>query len=72
MISLDDVTLLEKSNQRLLKLTKELEASRMQVDCQNQKMKLLATRDPLTGCYNRRALFERFAKLFAKALAKQR
>ena len=71
LISLDDVTLLEKSNQRLLKLTKELEASRKQVDRQNQKLKLLATRDPLTGCYNRRALFERFDKLFAKARAKQ-
>jgi len=67
LISMDDVTLLEKTNQRLLKLTKELEFSRKQVERQNQKLKLLATRDPLTGCYNRRALFERLDEVFDRA-----
>jgi diguanylate cyclase (GGDEF)-like protein/PAS domain S-box-containing protein len=69
LISMDDITLLEKTNQRLLKLTTELQYSRKQVEHQNKKLKLLATRDPLTGCYNRRALFERFDAMFDRARA---
>ena len=67
LISMDDVTLLEKTNQRLLKMTQELKTSREEVERQNKTLKMLATRDPLTGCYNRRALFDRFEIVFTRA-----
>lgn len=57
-ISFDDVTELEQKNVQLHIMLAELEASREKILIQNEELTQLATRDPLTGCLNRRAFFE--------------
>ncbi len=56
----DDVTGVEKKNVQLAEMLERLEESREKVRQKNEELTRLATRDPLTGCLNRRALFERF------------
>ncbi len=63
----DDVTELEHKNSALQTMLSELEESQKQVESQNQKLQVLATRDPLTNCLNRRAMNEEFEPLFAQA-----
>jgi diguanylate cyclase (GGDEF)-like protein/PAS domain S-box-containing protein len=53
----DNLTPIEKKNNHLRKLLQKLKHSREEVRRQNEELKLLATRDPLTGCLNRRAFF---------------
>ncbi len=55
LVSLDDVTKLEET-------IRELESSKAELET-------LAMRDPLTGCFNRRALFEAFEDLCRVSLA---
>ena len=55
----DDVTELEKKNQELERMLRLLDASRGEVRRQNEKLQILATRDTLTSCLNRRSFFER-------------
>ena len=62
LVSFEDVTLLEQRNATLAEALKQLKASRDQIQEQNERLTVLATRDPLTLCYNRRALFEQFEK----------
>ncbi len=55
LVSLDDVTKLEET-------IRELESSKAELET-------LAMRDPLTGCFNRRALFEAFEDLCSTSIA---
>jgi diguanylate cyclase (GGDEF)-like protein/PAS domain S-box-containing protein len=59
LATFDDVTDLEKKNSDLQLTLKQLEDVQAEVNRQNQELRYLATRDPLTGCLNRRAFFER-------------
>jgi diguanylate cyclase (GGDEF)-like protein/PAS domain S-box-containing protein len=59
LISLDDVTVLHDRNSELVKMVKELESAQSLVREQNAQLSVMASRDPLTGCLNRRAFFER-------------
>ncbi|MBK6973390.1 MAG: sensor domain-containing diguanylate cyclase [Sterolibacteriaceae bacterium] len=70
MVTFDDVSELQRTNEQLHQTMSELEASRSQIRAQNDELRLLATRDPMTGCVNRRALFENAGDLFEHA-AKQ-
>ncbi len=63
----DDVTELEHKNTALQTMLSELEETQKEVESQNEKLQVLATRDPLTNCLNRRAMNEEFDPLFAKA-----
>jgi diguanylate cyclase (GGDEF)-like protein len=67
LVTIDDVTQIHRTNDELRRTLVELEASREQIEAQNVELHQLATRDPLTGCLNRRALFEQAAALFAAA-----
>jgi diguanylate cyclase (GGDEF)-like protein/PAS domain S-box-containing protein len=67
MSSFDDVTELEEINQQQREMVLKLDLARKQVLTQNKELKFLATRDALTNCYNRRALFEFLNTYFAKA-----
>ncbi|MBT8132087.1 MAG: sensor domain-containing diguanylate cyclase, partial [Gammaproteobacteria bacterium] len=67
MITFDDVTMLESKNNELHITLEELRESQEEINRQNQELKILATRDPLTGCFNRRAFYEQFRKLFRHA-----
>lgn len=68
LITLDDITELEERNTRLQSMVSKLEESQAQVQEQNKELHYLATRDPLTGCLNRRAFYEMFDKVFAEAM----
>ncbi|GAG93595.1 unnamed protein product, partial [marine sediment metagenome] len=57
LATFSDVTQLEERNTQLKEMLDQLEESRKEIHFQNQKLKLLATMDPLTRCLNRRALF---------------
>ena len=70
--SFDDVTQLQKQNSELQATLSELQASHESVERSNVELQYLATRDPLTGCLNRRAFFAAFEKVFAAARAVRR
>ncbi|MCL5279172.1 MAG: diguanylate cyclase [Planctomycetes bacterium] len=60
----DDVTELDRQSVQLRQMLHELELSRDEIRRQNQELEQLATKDPLTGCLNRRAFFERLQTEF--------
>ncbi len=62
LASFDDVTTLEEQRNDLLQTLAKLRESRQQIEKQNRELQILATRDPLTGCLNRRSFFERFER----------
>jgi diguanylate cyclase (GGDEF)-like protein/putative nucleotidyltransferase with HDIG domain/PAS domain S-box-containing protein len=64
MATFDNLTNLERKHAQLRKVLDRLRDSRRVVRQQNQELKMLATRDPLTGCFNRRTLFAEFEKLW--------
>jgi diguanylate cyclase (GGDEF)-like protein/PAS domain S-box-containing protein len=67
LITFDDVTMLEQKNIELSSLIAQLETAQIEVTQQNKELHFLATRDPLTGCLNRRSFYEAFGNEFAKA-----
>jgi diguanylate cyclase (GGDEF)-like protein/PAS domain S-box-containing protein len=67
LATFDDVTALEEKNEQLQAMVEKLECSQAEISRQNTQLEFLATRDPLTGCFNRRALFEQFGSAFNKA-----
>lgn len=67
LITLDDITELEERNTALHTMVSRLEETQAQVQQQNRELNYLATRDPLTGCLNRRAFNEEFDKAFKDA-----
>jgi diguanylate cyclase (GGDEF)-like protein/PAS domain S-box-containing protein len=68
LLTLDDVTALDQANAHLRSALLELASSRDQVQRQNEELQTLASSDPLTGCFNRRAFFTRAEPLLAQAL----
>ena len=70
LVTFDNVTNLHNLNVQLVKSLAELEESKHEVERKNMELQQLATRDPLTGCLNRRALFGRIDGLFADASAR--
>ncbi|MEO8409381.1 MAG: diguanylate cyclase [Propionivibrio sp.] len=68
LVSFTDQSELERTNTQLRQAIGEIEQSRARIKAQNEKLQHLAARDPLTGCYNRRAFFEHVAAPFASAL----
>ncbi len=67
LTTFDDVTELEKKNEELKKMLQMLDASRGEVRRQNEKLQILATRDTLTNCLNRRSFFEQLEREFETA-----
>ena len=65
--SFSDVSELEHANAHLLGVLKELVESREEVSRKNEELERLATRDPLTGCFNRRAFFDQMEQVFVAA-----
>ncbi|MHC5112208.1 MAG: bifunctional diguanylate cyclase/phosphodiesterase [Planctomycetota bacterium] len=64
LVTLDDITKVEKQNVQLKAMVDRLEETRAKVQEQNKELTYLATRDSLTGCLNRRAFSDRFKQLF--------
>lgn len=65
MVLLSDVTALQRSNRELQVALDELAASQAEIEAKNRELETLATRDPMTGCFNRRAMYELVEPLFA-------
>jgi len=65
LATFDDLSQVERKNQQLNKTLVQLEQTRKQISAKNRELESLAMRDPLTGCNNRRYVFERFDEMFA-------
>ena len=65
LATFDDLSQVERKNQQLNKTLAQLEQTRQQISAKNRELESLAMRDPLTGCNNRRYVFERFDEIFA-------
>jgi diguanylate cyclase (GGDEF)-like protein/PAS domain S-box-containing protein len=59
LATFDDVSELEGKNVQLSILVSKLQSSRDEVNRKNEELQVLAERDSLTGCLNRRAFFDR-------------
>ncbi len=64
LVSFEDVTSLEQQKQSLLLALSELETSKDQIHQQNLRLQELASRDVLTGAFNRRSLYEQLEVLW--------
>lgn len=69
LLTLDDVTELDRVHSKLKQAMSELETSRDQIQRQNEELQLLAHFDAMTGCMNRRAFFAKADEVWAKAKA---
>jgi diguanylate cyclase (GGDEF)-like protein/PAS domain S-box-containing protein len=67
LITFDNVTAVHRANEELRNTLAQLEASRERIEEQNDELRRLASRDALTGCFNRRAFFEFAHDLFDQA-----
>jgi diguanylate cyclase (GGDEF)-like protein len=72
IVTFDDVTLLHQTNEQLNHSMAKLRESERQISWQNQQLKVLASRDPLTGCLNRRAFFAEADAKLREAMVSQR
>ncbi|MGD8910440.1 MAG: diguanylate cyclase, partial [Chromatiales bacterium] len=68
LATFDDMTDLEKKHRELRSTLKKLRTSEKALRDKTVELELLATRDSLTGCYNRRAFFEKYDVLFDSAV----
>jgi diguanylate cyclase (GGDEF)-like protein/PAS domain S-box-containing protein len=68
LATFDDMTDLEKKHRELQSTLEKLRTSEKALRDKTVELELLATRDSLTGCYNRRAFFEKYDALFEFAV----
>jgi diguanylate cyclase (GGDEF)-like protein len=68
----DDVTLLHRTNEQLHSTIEQLNQSQRTISEQNQQLKILASRDPLTDCLNRRTFFLEAELALQNALGQHR
>jgi diguanylate cyclase (GGDEF)-like protein/PAS domain S-box-containing protein len=68
LVSLADMTELEHQKANLELLVQRLSQSRTEITEKNIELQRLATTDQLTGCLNRRALLERTAQEWSRAV----
>ena len=66
LVTFDNVTPVHALNTQLVKSMVDLEDSKREIEQKNNELRQLATRDPLTGCLNRRALLEKLDRLFVE------
>lgn len=67
LATFDDVTSIEKKNWKLEEMLRVLNDSREEIRRQNEELTLLATRDPLTSCLNRRSFFNQLNTVWKAA-----
>ncbi len=67
LITFDNVTEVHRANEELRHTLDQLESSRRRIEEQNVELRQLASRDAMTGCFNRRAFFESAEELFDAA-----
>lgn len=69
IVTFHDVTEVHETNDRLRRTLGDLERTREQINTQNEELRRLAMRDPMTGCLNRRAFFDAASDMLDAALA---
>jgi len=67
IVSLSDVSELHRMNEELRHTISALDESNRQIQEQNEELQRLATTDPLTGCLNRRAFYQRLDEIASSA-----
>lgn len=67
LISFEDITSIVDLNEQLERSNAELLRSQQDIERMNAELVRIATRDPLTGAFNRRALFDLCEPLFEQA-----
>ena len=67
LVTFDDVTPLEAKNRDLASMLERLSETQRVIEEKNRELEHLATRDPLTGCLNRRAFLAEYSKCFDAA-----
>ncbi len=67
LATFDDMTNLEKKHTELKQTIGQLYKSQEQLLDKTLELEYLATRDPLTGCLNRRAFLEKYEEAFSNA-----
>ena len=67
LLTFDDITEVQETNVLLENAVTTLKKNDTEIRRKNVELGVLATRDPLTGCYNRRAFFDLFDKLVEEA-----
>ncbi len=65
--SFDDVTELEEKNRLLEQMVADLKENKKSLQDMDKKLKFLASRDPLTNCYNRRSMLSRLDGFFEQS-----
>jgi diguanylate cyclase (GGDEF)-like protein/PAS domain S-box-containing protein len=69
IVGFDDITEIESKNRLLKKSVQELKESQRQIEEKNAQLHIMATRDPMTNCHNRRSLYSSVEPMFAEAKA---
>ncbi len=67
LVTFDDVTELEDMNLQLKETVNKLQLTTEEVQMKNLELEFLAAHDPMTRLLNRRALSEKFGKIFTMA-----
>lgn len=67
LVTFDDITDVEETNMLLENAVTTLTKNETEIKRKNVELEILASRDPLTGCYNRRAFFDLFERELEKA-----
>ncbi|CAN5827683.1 hypothetical protein BH11PSE8_BH11PSE8_11710 [soil metagenome] len=68
LASFSDVTELHERTERLRVALDDLNASQREIEAKNEELTRQATRDPLTGCLNRRAFMQEADQRFAEVV----
>ncbi len=68
LVTFDDITDVEESNILLENAVTTLQKNDAEIRRKNQELEVLASRDALTGCFNRRAFFDLFEGMFQHAI----
>ena len=68
LVTFDDITDVEESNVLLENAVTTLQKNDAEIRRKNNELEILASRDALTGCYNRRAFFDLVEDSFEQAV----
>ena len=71
MLTFSDVTELERANDAMMEVLGDLASNKEALVSKNVELERLASRDPMTGCLNRRVFFERYETVYQEAKRKQ-
>lgn len=69
--SFDDISELEEKNQQLQTMLTELAETQKTIQDKNRTLEYMAAHDPLTGCFNRRAMRSKLEQAFDDASIKR-